>query len=210
MKLYGFCCFGTNITNPRISTPSLREIGPHALRPFNIATPLGSNFAFVDESSNPLPIKRLEGVDVQATNTDAGAQVAIAELLLMVRYQPRPTGEFRRILVTGATTLVANTWTTVPLTFTDVLPMGVYAVVGMQAFGATLYAARLSFPGSGNGYRPGVPCVQTVGQRVPAEMEYMDLGEWGRFNQASLPVAECLATAGDTAQSFWLDLIKVT
>lgn len=202
--------FGTNITTPRISTPTLREMGPHYIRPFNIATPFGSNFAFDDISDHPLRLKALEGIDVQATSADAGVQAATVLLGCRIGAKvPIPNGEYRRIRCTSATTLTANAWTTCPLTFVDTLPTGTYAVIGLQGFGATMYAARFSFPGPSNNWRPGVPMVQTIGQRVPAEQRYCDMGVFGYFNQASLPTIEVLGTAADVAQEFEIECVKV-
>ena len=211
MNLIWACSFGTTIQQPRITTPTLREFSPHMIRPFNITTPLGSDFNFDDISDYPIRLSALEGIDVQASNSDAmNAQTATVMLGLKVRDDPIPKGLVRRrILLTGTTTAVANAWTTVPLTFADVLPSGWYGVVGMQAFGQTMYACRLSFPGMENNYRPGVPCNQTIGLKYPPNVYQMQWGMFGKFNQASLPVAEILCTAGDTAQTIYLDLVRL-
>lgn len=210
MKLLFAAGFGTNITNWRLSTPILRGISTQSIRPFNIATPFGSNFAVAQYERYPIPLKRLNSLDFQATNADAADQAAtLIAGLQVLGGQGLPSGERRTVRWTGTTTAVANTWTTVVPTLPESLPDGTYAVCGLQAFGATMYAARVIFQGASNQYRPGVPTVQTIGQRAPYELEFLNGYEWGRFIQSSTPNFEVLCTAGDTAQTFLMDIIKV-
>lgn len=204
--LYGLS-FGSDIYEARIVTPTLRELSPHYLRPVNVSSTIGSNAAFVDESDFALKLKAREGIEVQVANSGAAANTATVILGLLVRPIDPPRGERRRVKLTGSTTLTANVWTNVGLTQANTLPAGRYAVVGMQAFGTTLYACRLRFPDSA--WAPGVPCVQSVSQRPPDTMRQHDWGVFGYFDQSAVPTLECLASAGDTSQTLFLDLVRL-
>ena len=200
--------FGTNLRDPRVATPSLREIGPNYIRPFSVASPLGNDFNAYNIVDNPLPFKANENLDVQASSDDVGSQTMT--VLLGLQFFPRPAprgGERRTIRVSATTTLVANTWTTLNLTWEQTLPPGQYEIVGMQMYSATGYAFRLILPNEY--YRPGGPTNQSIGQKYPADLNMRNLGSWGRFQQTALPSIEMLATAGDTAEVGYMDVIKV-
>lgn len=202
--------FGTDLDNPRISSPTLRNFGPQYVRPWSTVTPLGSNFPVAQWANGPAILRRLNAIDVQAGNTNAADQAGTVLLGLGVPPLPRvPNGDRRTLRWTGATTAVANTWTTVVPIVPDTLPMGVYHVAGLQAFGATMYACRMIFQGANNQYRPGIPTVQAVGQRAPFELDFLRDYSWGQFTETTTPNFEILCTAADTAQEFWIDLIKV-
>ncbi|MGH2668422.1 MAG: hypothetical protein ACRDH5_04755, partial [bacterium] len=109
---------------------------------------------------------------------------------------------------TGATALVASSWTAVPLTFTEDLPRGRYQLVGLRARSAGLVAARAVFVGGPAGQRPG--CLGNPTQQGVAHdmFRHGQLGVWGEFEDNEPPQIECLAVSADAAEDFHLDLIQ--
>ena len=108
-------------------------------------------------------------------------------------------------------TALGNAWGAGALTFEQVLESGMYAVVGMKAFGATLIAGRLIFPNQGP--RPGCIGYATpltgVGAIENPAFRNGNLGVWGTFSHTAPPQLEVIAAAADTAQEVYLDVVKV-
>lgn len=110
-----------------------------------------------------------------------------------------------------AATALGNAWGAGAITFEQALPAGVYAVLGMKVFGATIIAGRLIFPNQGA--RPGCIGYATPLTGVGAIENPMfrngNLGIWGSFTHTSPPQLEIIAAAADTAQEVYLDVVKI-
>lgn len=208
LDLLGAFGFGTGMSAVRIQTPTLLQVAPTNLRPINIATTPGNNPNIVDYSQNPIRLNKSEGVQVQSTNTDAGTQAHTVGVFLGVpgTYQ-MARGVRRTIRATGTTTLVPNSWTTVSLTYEVALPEGEYEIQNIEVMSATGYFARIL--NVDQYYRPGVTVVASEGSRQPAALLDRHFGPFGRFTTLALPNIEMLATAGDTAETVYFDLVKV-
>ena len=119
----------------------------------------------------------------------------------------------KTIRATAAITATAlgNAWAAGAITFEQALETGMYAVVGMKAFSATLIAARLIFPNQGA--RPGCIGYATPATGVGAIENPMfrngNLGVWGTFSHTAPPQLEMLAAAADTTEEVYLDVVKV-
>jgi len=206
-RLLYAAAFGTDLSAPRLTTPSLLRICPQYFAQYNVTAPFGTDFNLNDYLDNPIQLAAEEGLDVQCGNTNVGAQTMTVVLGLMFGSAVPPRGDRRTLRATSATTVTANTWSNCPLTFADRIPAGLYEVVGVRAFGTTMYAARLAMPGGY--YRPGVPTFQTLGQRPPDNFRFTEYGGYGQFEQSVLPSLEVLCTAADTAQTTLIDVVKV-
>jgi hypothetical protein len=126
---------------------------------------------------------------------------------LMDKLEPLPAGNIFTVRATGTTTLVANAWTNGTLTFSQQLPEGDYAVVGMYAQSAGLQAARLVRPGYA--WRPGCPGSDADGDVSPPRFRNGGLGTWLTFNHRNPPSVDYLSNVADTAETVNLDLIKI-
>lgn len=207
MELRLATLMGTGLASARIQTPLLIQTASNQLRPFTVGTTFGTNPNTADFLMNGVKLRQGENIDVQTTNTDAGAQVHTAVLQLGDYNYSVPAGQRIKIRATGATALTAGAWTRVPLTYDDNLPAGEFAIVGMEVFSATGIIGRLDTPGVA--LRPGVPCVTSLANRAFwAQYEPM-FGELGRFTNTSLPALEIFATAADTSQQVWLDIVRL-
>ena len=116
-------------------------------------------------------------------------------------------GSIFTVKATGSTTLTANAWTPVPITFDQDLPAGRYAVVGFRAKSANIIGARLIFVGGT--WRPGVIGVRSYNVDYDNVFRYGNFGVFGEFEFDQPPQVEVLADTADTSEEFWFDLIQV-
>lgn len=207
MELRLATLMGTGLASARIQTPLLLQTASNQLRPFNVATTWVNNPNTADFLEQPVGLRGGENIDVQTTNTDAGAQVHTALLQLGDRNYSLPVGQRLKIRATGATTVTAGAWTRVPLTYDDNLPNKLFAIVGMEVQSATGIIGRLDIPGQA--YKPGVPVVDSLADRMYWAQYKPVWGELGRFRNTSLPALELFATAADTSQQVWLDIVVI-
>lgn len=198
---------GVNASRSRINTPVIRAIGNPYLAPLNtgITAPSPPNIA-VFGPGGPMPAKNDE-ISVEATHTDAGAQIQFALLWLMFgRREPRG-GRRHRLRFTAAITGVVGSWASGAITLDQNLPSGTYEIQGMDVFGTNLLGARLIFPGGG--WRPGVLGRNAVGS-VPHPLGTDgSLGVFGDFDSINVPQLEVFVEAANSAQEGYLDVAKV-
>jgi hypothetical protein len=93
------------------------------------------------------------------------------------------------------------------LTLEQDLPSGVYAVVGLDAVGATTQALRLRFPGAT--IAPGCLVQQAAGQFFLGTFRYGAFGSFGSFDFNQPPTVEAIGAAGAQAITVFMDIIKV-
>lgn len=199
---------GDTITKAQITTPSLRKglmIDVPILEPN--ANPQEAP-RYLDLFENPKTLTPGEGMRALVAEGAGGAELEFVGVWLSGAFVDAPAGEVVIVKATGTTTLVANTWTQVELTFAQQLEAGNWAIVGMRAFGATVVLARLIIPGSA--HRPGVIAHSSEKQENQYAWSPKVLGTWGTFEHTFPPQLECLATAADTAQTVYLALVKLT
>ncbi len=196
----------------RLTSPTLDAGVRPEIVPLNIGTAdiePASPHAIMDMRENPLSL----GVDeiLQAEiNNNPGTIIRQWVLLAFADgpVQPISGQEILTVRAVGATTLVAETWTSVNIVLDENLTPGNYQLVGLHALGATLVAARVIFR-TGNQWRPGCLGVDLIQDLADPMFRAGRLGVWGEFPFTQIPAMECLAVAADTAQVFHLDLIKV-
>lgn len=195
----------------RLTSPSLRERGLFRIVPLNVATAVavepGSPQAVVDLRATPIELVTTEQLNVEINTNPAAVQLQSAVVCLADKPIVPVTGKMFTIEATGATALVAGTWTNVALTFTEDLPRGRYALVGIFPISAGMIAARAVFVGGG--WRPGV-----LGSDVASDLQhpmfrYGGMGVMGEFEDIEPPTMDCLAISGDATQEFYLDLIQL-
>ena len=207
MELRMATLMGVGLANARIQTPLLLQTASAQLRPYNVGATFGTNPNTVDFTDQPVAFRGGENIDVQTTNTDAEAQVHTAVLQLGDRNYSKPVGQRLKIRAVGATAVTAGAWSRVNLVYDDNLPNKLFAITGMEVFSATGIVGRLDIPGQA--YKPGVPVVTSLANRMN-NMQYDPYwGELGRFRNTSLPALELFATAADSTQQVWLDIVVI-
>lgn len=197
---------GDGAVQIELFTPSMRSIAAPSLVPLNVADQPGDNPSIVDYRANPIRIPGGQELRCQGGG-DTGNEPIVCIIGLQENFTPAPAGNIHTIRATSTSTLVAATWTFATLTFADTLPPGRYAVVGAYAQSATGIAFRLVLPGQV--YRPGGLVATTVRQDVGKMFLKGGLGKWGEFSNDALPELQMFATAGDTAATLFLDIIRM-
>lgn len=199
---------GATIVACQIQAPSLRRLFLLDLVPLNKSANPTPPFRVYNRAETPWPFVPNEAVSVFANQASAGAERENAFLYFADRAPMPVTAPMLSVRCTGATTLTANAWTLVPLTFTQTLPAGLYSIVGMSATSATGLCARVVYVGGK--YRPGVPATATFGDMTDLNFRNGLMGEFGpHFPHNTLPQVEFWSTAADTTQEVYFDLIKV-
>lgn len=194
----------------RISSPSLRGLSKHVIAPVNGNADADAEPevvpAYQDLRFSPIPLLAQEilGAEINTDTTAAAAQ------WVLVAFAPGPvelaTGRIFSVRASGSTTLTADAWTLVPLTFDEDLPAGHYQVVGARFYSAGAVAGRLVLIGST--MRPGCLGCDAFDDLDWPPQRNGGLGIWGEFDDQDLPSAEFLSISADTAEVVFLDLIR--
>jgi hypothetical protein len=195
----------------------------------NRGTSFESPPRFWDLSKHPIPLKPTEEFDIFATQNSGGSETEYCLVQftdnapmamptpinpLAIRDSPATPGRFFSAHWTASTTLTAGSWTQVQPAFDQALYAGYYALVGARAFSATGLFFRM-FPAMGPKWRPGGICTNAYDQLDPPRQrglgswlpDFDGWGVWLTFFQNVPPQVEFFATAADTAEEGWFDLV---
>lgn len=198
----------TTVTQAQLRTPTLREVFYPSLSPIIVTLGLTAiTYDLAVQPDNPMALTGLEQMEVWQNTDNAGASTQYAFVFLQDGPVQPVKGPMFTIRATGAATLVSSAWVNTQLTFDQQLPVGDYQVVGMRAVGTNLRAARLVF--QGYAWRPGVIASATEGSGNFPIFRFGRSGVLGTFNNNVPPTVDCIGDT-DTAQVFYLDLIKVS
>jgi hypothetical protein len=199
---------GANLTRCQVVSPSIRRRYPLEVLPIDVATEPSDPAKFWGLWSNPIGLDPDEALNAQASEDAAGAaRSTVLVWLTDGAYTPVTGVEIFTTQATNTSTLTAFAWTNGALTFSDTLPAGRYAVVGMRATSAGLIAARLVFPQFA--FRPGVIGGDSVSDWGPSVFRYGTLGVFGEFEHNSPPTVDFLSSSADTSQTVHLDLVLI-
>jgi len=228
-KILGVLASGDDMTECRLQSPSLRRLANQRVTPVgNYALPLTIASQYVNEGGTatytiyskdvdpdvyfnnllerPRTLDIAEALNAYAVNGSATAEWILVWLFDTI--EALPPGEIISVEATSSVTLVVGEWVNGALTFTQTLPAGRYAVVGMRAQHSNLVAARFVFVGLP--HRPGVLGVAGPGYPEIPLFRFGHLGNWGEFEHDSPPTVDFLgSTAGSVTLDVYLDLIQV-
>jgi hypothetical protein len=223
---------GVNAVHVRAQTPSMLPFPYPALSPNNRGGAAESPPRVHDFSKTPLPLKPTDELDVFGTQNAAGAQVQYALVQFCdgppqplpvpilppsLTQNPMTPGRFFSVHWSAAKTLTAGTWTQVQPIFDQALPAGYYAMLGARTFSASALFFRM-FPAMSPLWRPGGTAVQAYDSLDPVNQRFIPTydgesrgwGVWLYFFQNVPPQVEIFATAADTAEEGWFDLVYVS
>jgi len=206
-NLVGVYGIGTTLGDAQVSSPTLRRSLLFDIMPVERSDRPTEKCLYHLRFDKPLSLTPGEGLRALV------AESAVAEeqetVIAMLQGEPEavPEGEIFTVKTVSTTTLVPYEWTLCPLTLTQQLEAGRYAIVGMYAASAGAIAARLVIPGSE--YRPGV--IAATSGKMPGmpEMRYGRTTKFGEFEHTFVPQAEFFSASADTTQAVLLDVIKV-
>lgn len=206
-NLMALFALGATISRAQFSTPSLRERSLIDINPLNIGAEPLSNPRIVDYTDRPVALTPGEGARFLVAEGVAGAEQEFGLAWLQSEREEIPAGEIETIRCTATTTLTANAWTLCELTLSQQLRAGKYAIVGMSAISGGAIAARLVIPGSA--FRPGVIAFDSESDFGTTYARNGRLGKWGEFEHVYPPQVEFLSVSADTAETVYLDVIKM-
>ena len=191
----------------KIDSPSLRMMFPNYLA----NREMGTIFVSLQQQTmfprSPIPLVGDEDMQF-INNSDAAGAIAELGFVWFASGPLSPVeGRIHTIRATAAITAVAGTWVNGALTFSEALPFGRYAVVGMRVDGPTTIAGRLVFVGGP--WRPGVIAVADKESPDNPICRFGGLGVWGEFDSVAPPSVDIIGSAG-AAQTIHLDIIKVS
>ena len=203
--LAGCIFMGANLTEARIESPTLRTLTPIDVLPFELAVKPSSNPKAVLQPAAPKTVGATEALNAKIS---AGAANKLCALAFLCDGPLAPvTGEIFTVKCSTKITTTPYSWTNAALVFTQSLPSGRYAIVGMRAKAGNLIAARLVI--SGFAWRPGCIGCQAFNDIERPEFRHGRMGTWGEFDHDVPPTVDFLSQATDTDPAVWLDLIKI-
>lgn len=200
---------GATSTEVRVVSPSLRRKAPNYIRGLNLGiVPAALPLHDVDLGKK-VTLDIDEQLQVDAVANPAAAEQGSVALWLADGDIVPVDGEIFTVRCTITLAQLAGAWAFSALTFIDVLPSGVYDVVGMQSVIAGGVVARLVPVGGTN--RPGAPCHQALNSTVVNDIFRNGyLGVRCSFDQNNPPNFEVMSSAAAASATYdvYLDLIK--
>jgi hypothetical protein len=203
--LMGAIIMGATCQTARITSPSLRCTMPFDIEPIEYGATPSTRPAFHDWFETPTPLDVNEALNFQCRN--GAAEHEWAGVWLGSGPITEQKGHIFPVRTTGTTTVTADAWSLVPLTFPNTLPAARYQIVGAKFHSTTCELGRLVIPGYC--WRPGAVGTNTVLEGGDCRFRYGRAGVWGEFDSRQPPQAEFLCSAADSSQTVMLDLIRL-
>jgi hypothetical protein len=198
---------GLLLDRARLVSPTNRLITLPHIVPVMLGDTIPTPPAVADYRANPFRLRGLEEFALEATTTAAGPSQVTGLIALQPSYEPMPAGNVFTLRGTSTTAAVAVTWTTIAMTWADILPEGVYAIVGGYYVAATPLAFRLIV--EGQIWRPGgIGVALSTGLLWNPQLKG-GLGVWGRFKPTAMPQVQVLNTAAVAVHTIYLDIMRV-
>ena len=208
-KILAVFAGGADMTDCRLQSPSLRRMANQRIEfVYPEAFPAAnwmSSFAHIwKERARTLDIaEALNAFCINGGTTDEYVFV-----WLMDKLEALPAGEIFSIEGEVSLTSVEGAWVNGAITFTQTLPAGRYALVGMRAQDGAGVAARCVFPDISP--RPGVIASQHYYEPGIPDFRYGGLGSWGEFEHDAPPSIDVIRNAALTITTYVIfDLIQV-
>jgi hypothetical protein len=196
------------LNRARIVSPTNRQITLPFIRPAIAAALPPANPNVANYIANPFRIRGLEELAIEATSDIAmGTERCNVILGLSTGYDPPPRGDVFTLRGTSTTAAVANTWTTITMTWADILPAGTYACLGLESIATNQVASRLIFENQVE--RPGCLGAATLGLQCWESFQKGKLGVWGRFKSTRMPIVQVLNNSTDAVHTIYMDLVRI-
>jgi hypothetical protein len=198
---------GATASRGRIQTQSLQARFLPNIYP--VSTGLSQIFEcnIADYTRAPIPVVTNDFLEVDIIN--GGSEASYAAVAVSFDNTPAVLSNTLILRGTSTTTLSANVYTTLSITWDQNLPSGLYSISGASVVSSTGVLFRLIL--TGQEYRPGGITTQQISYRPHPLFRYPGLlPEWGRFTNVQMPRCEVLATAADSGtQNIFLHCTKV-
>lgn len=189
----------------QVQSPSLRMLANLDVEPIVLAATLGTPPEQSTWPLTPIPVTPDEALNFAVLSDPAAAALHYGHILLADGPQQAVQGQLFTVRATATVAQNTVAWVNGNLTFSQSLPAGRYAVVGMRARSTDAVAARLVFPEQMA--RPGVPVVNAIADLDPWHFRFGRMGVWGEFPHTNPPTLDVIGGAA-AAQTIMLDLIR--
>jgi hypothetical protein len=206
-RLLYAAAMSADLQRARVVTPKARQITTPWIRPIRSAAVPAAEPRIADYRQYAFMLREREEFSVEVFQNNAGAQEVTCIVGLDYGQTSVPNADVYTMRGTSVTAAVADTWTTVAVTWQDSIPVGRYAVCGLEVQSANQRASRLILEGLFP--RPGQVGVVAIGDRQHDIFRAGGLGVWGYFNSVRMPVVEVLANAADAAHEIYLSFVRV-
>lgn len=191
----------------QLAAPSLRMIANLDIEPVVVgADVFGSPPEVLFHPNSAIPLTPDEALTFLVESDPAVPEAHYGLVFLSDGPQVAVTGDIIAIRATAAITQIVTGWVNGNLTFAQTLPAGRYQVIGLRVRSTDAVAARLVFPAQVA--RPGVACVNALGDTDPSAFRFGRFGVFGEFPHTIPPTLDVLGGVA-TAQVIHLDLLKV-
>jgi len=205
--IVGAYVLGTTVLRGKIQTPKTRQIANPYLRPVERATTVPNKPEFCDLSGDRIPINRIDETQFLLSGNPGVAETDLALLWVSDGNLNATPGPVQTIRATTVVTTVASVWTNTALVFDQVLPAGLYTVVGLDAYATGLLGARLVF--QTQVWRPGAIVTPSAGLYNGDYFHRGYMGNYGTFASVAQPTVDFFSIAAATNPDVFLDIIKV-
>ena len=194
----------------RLDSPTIKRHGYEYITPVNsLVTEGASTFHVAYMNDTPIVLGVDEILRAQTNSNPAAAAQHLALLMFADGAQaPANAAETITARVNATGTANPNQWTLFQTSIESELPPGNYAITGMAAIAADLYAARIVLR-TGDQWRPGVPGQENIGSAGRQIFRHGRLGQWGTFPFTQPPFVEVLASSAVNSVVVYWDLIQV-
>jgi hypothetical protein len=171
-----------------------------------------NQWQFIELYDPAIPLSPTEELGATMSAATAGTAGILVFALGPETLPEPPPGRRQIVRCTGTTTLVANAWTTVDVTPEIALEPGTYALVDFYPASATAIAARALIPGQA--WRPGkiahhggtdIQVLRSIGLMRRLFPKY----NMGLFTHMTTPDFQFFATAADTSQTVFIEIVRV-
>lgn len=207
MQLVFAGAVGALLNRARIASPRLRQITLPFIRPSVVGATFGNPVQVADYSQNTLKIGGLEELEFDVTNSAAGPTDTWGIIGLRNGKEPAPQGDIYTIRGSSTTVATALAWSQITMTWADILPAGLYAIVGLQHISTGPIAARLIL--ENQTWRPGAPSAPDITTAQHPLFLKGGLGSWGNFRSTRMPIVEVLCIAADATHEIYLDIVRI-
>lgn len=203
-----FACLpsGALLLRARDVTPNVAKMLNSYLSPINPNAAIQIDQLVREQFERPTPRLANEGISYQITNSGAGPTDTYVFSWLRRGHVPAPVGEILTMRGTSTTASVANTWTTISMTWEPNLPSGSYTVIGGGYYAATGLAFSCIF--DGQFWRPGALGHATEGVIPWRRQRFGGLGQWGVFGVQAYPRIRVLNGGAVSAHTVYLDVVR--
>lgn len=205
-----YAAYASGTYHARLQSPSLRRVALLDIAVIQQALAPTANESYQPHFSCPITLDVNEGLEALVAKSAAGADMATILVWLADGALTPVVGEIFTVKITASITSAIGSWVNGAISFTQVLPVGRYAIVGasMMEHGGDLIAFRFVVPGYG--WRPGGLATTNYGSKSHRLQRYGGMGVWCEFDSTTPPTIDILAAAaGAQTIDGYIDLMKV-